>query len=579
MQGSSSEKTSGSGAKIWTIMLAGCVIPLLLLLCCIVGVVGVYVVSPQTLEPVLAVLGFTAKAQAAQFAPDKAPLFFAMDVELKQAVNFQRTWGLYEKNVQAQTSLENFRKEFRNTFSCDFDADVASWWGPDAALFLTDEANLNLQTTSTPRGGTTPTPTPNAVFALGARDTAKAQAALAKCVRKQTVKGDETYKGNKVTLYSDGSAAAVVSKYVLVATTPTALHTAIDAQRGDVKSLANHDAYKAMIARLPASRVATLYVQFAPWLTAASRMQTGVQPQSLAQLEAYKGAGMSLAFEPNGARMDFVATFDPAKLPQCQQQLLTQMVNPNAALKATPANAYLYSGGANLKSVWDCALTQLDATAKKQMDDTFASLNKQMGVDVNADVLSWMTGEYALAVTPAQPISRGVPGVGILAMIEAKDQALINSKMTKIVGALGKQGLVAKDQNVQGVPMKVIALGATTAPGTPAAGYGIVGNWFVLGGPLDALSAAVDAPKSPLANDATFLAVQKILPAKNAGYGYANVTAIEKIIAETLTGTERTNYLKDGQPWLKPIKAMGWATETGKADSVAGTFFLYMPGE
>ena len=563
-------------------LLVGCLVPVLLILCCVVGGFLVYLLSPSTIEPVLALLGLATKAQAAAYAPAQSPIFMAMDIDLTQVVNAQRIFGIYQKNTQAQSSMTDFKTQFKTSTGCDFDTDIASWWGPDAALFFTDNANLSASTATSSSATElrTVTPRPNMVIAVATRDVAKSQTAIQKCrtSTSQAPSTEETYKGNKITNY-DSVSVAVVGKYLLLATTPTAMHAAIDASRGDVKSLSQDANYTKAVAGLMPSRVATVYVQIAPLVAAMQQTSTGIQPQTLAQFDAYQYAAASLSFETNGIRMDAIGAFDPTKLPDCTKQLLQQAGVPNQSLKAAPADSIAFISGNNIKGVWDCTLAQLDPTSQKQMQDSFTSLNNQMGIDLSADVLSWLTGEYALVITNAKPISSGLPGVGMYALIEAKDQNLVNTKMTKIAGAIGKQGLAFKDQTIKGVAMKTVTLGASNDPTAPAIGYGMLGNFLVIGGPTDALNAAVDASKNPLASDSTFQAVQKVLPAKNNGYFYSNMSGIDKLISGALSGTQLTNYQQDMQPWLKPIKAVGSATAVGTTNSTSGTLFIYIPGE
>jgi hypothetical protein len=304
-----------------------------------------------------------------------------------------------------------------------------------------------------------------------------------------------------------------------------------------------------------------------------------VQPLALDQLKAYQTLGGSLGFTENGARLDTVVTYNAAKLPECMRQLMQQPANANQALKVVPANSLFFASGTNVKGTWDCSLSQMDATTKKQMQDAFTSLKQQMGVDLEADLLSWLTGEFALAVTPAQPLTKGMPGLGVLVLAEAKDKNLVTAKTEKMAGALGPLGLQFQEQKIKGVSMKVGKFGAPTDPTAPTIGYGFVDSFFLLGGPLDALNSAVDASKNPLANDSTFKAVQAALPAKNSGYFYASVSGLEKLIYDNLTGKDRTTYQKDVQPWLKPIKAIGWAAESGRTDMASASVFVYIQGD
>ncbi len=557
-------------ANTLTWVLVGCAIPVLLVLCCGIAALGLYVTGAA--QPLLALLGLAGKANVAANVPAGAPMFVAMDLDLQQAANFQKIWSIYQNAAKTQTSMSDFKTQFKDSTGCDFDQDIAAWWGPDAGIFLTDAQSLTPSSSSA---------TANLVFAVGTRDQAKAQAAIQKCSAKQKPVSTETYKNIKINLYDPNGALAIVGNYVMLATTGTALHAVVDATvAGGTQTLAQNPSYQKLAAQLPASRVATFYMQPAAFLDAYRKLATGVQPQALDQLQAYQAVGGSLAFTENGARVDTVAMFDKTKLAPCYQQLFQQAGSTNRALNAVPANTYALFASSNFKGVWDCAMTQMDATTQTQMQSSFTQL-KKLGVDVEADVISWMTGDFALAVTPGKPIATSVPGMGVIFLAEAKDQTLVNSKMNNLSAALSKQGMTFKDQKIKNVTMKTASFGSATDPNAPAFGLGMINNWMVVGGPLDALGNVVDAPNNALAKDARFQTVQSVLAAKSNGLVYVNVAGLEQLYSDFIRTTDArtfSTYQRDVQPWLKPIKAMGVSGQSG-SDMATSTFFVLIQGD
>jgi hypothetical protein len=386
----------------------------------------------------------------------------------------------------------------------------------------------------------------------------------------------ETYKGVQVTNYDQGS-TAIIGNYAVLGATTTAMHSAIDTfAAGAGASIGNNASYKDLISRLPASHVGTFYAAAAPLINAAMQSQAGVTPQMFSQVQAYRAVVGSLGFVDNGMRIDLAVALDQTKLSECTKQMLLAP-NPNQALSAIPADAYFAFSGNNLKGIWDCSLSQMDATSRQQFQDALSQLQSQFGIDLNADILSWMTGEFALAVTPAKPIAPDLPGVGGLLLVQAKDKNTISTKMDKLQVIFSLGGLRFNDQNVNGVPFKVGTSG--TGAGSISMGYGFVNNWFVLGAPLDALTDAINASKTPLANQANFKQIQSVLPAKNGGYFYVSVPDIAQLISNNLSGEELTAYQRDVQPWIKPIKGIGLATEVGKTDITMGTIFVSIQGQ
>lgn len=568
------KKSSGAGK--W--LLGGCGVLVVLLVCCIAVGAVVYVsgAAQPVVQPLMALLGLASKAQAAALAPAESPMFMSVDIDLKQAVNFQRIANIYQSQTGSQKSLDDIRKQFNDNLGCDFDTDIASWWGPDMAVFLTDATGLS-SPTSFSSSKASSSAQPNLVVAIGARDKAKAEAALQKCSKVKT-KSTETYKGTQVNIYDSG-AAAVFKNYMMIGTTKDALYAAIDTYNGDRKSsLADNADYKDALAKLPENRVATFYMTTEQIFKAYADSLTGITPQGLDQIMAYKAMAGSLSFVDNGVRMDVAMTYDTAKMADCTKQLL-QTSNPGKVLNAIPGDSYVAISGANIKGVWDCTLSQMDATTRKQMQTSLDQTSQQFGIDINADLLSWMTGEYGLAVTPSKTAIPGMPSIGALLLFDGKDQSVINTKMDKMNVVFSLAGAKFKDQDVKGKKMKV----ATTGTGSSAVtlGYGFTDNYFVFGLPLDALELAADASKNPLATQDNFTKVKAVLPSSNTGYYYVNVAGIDKLVQSLVSGKDKTTYQSDIQPWLKPIKAVGLSMGTGSTTSpvVTVTMFAYIPGE
>ena len=194
-------------------------------------------------------------------------------------------------------------------------------------------------------------------------------------------------------------------------------------------------------------------------------------------IDAISGVALSLGFTDDGIRLDGVLAYDLTKLSDPAKKLFTVPANPNKTLDVLPESTLAAISGQNLKLYWDfyTAAIGQDAQAKKQFDQSLQGIKTQTGIDIDADVFAWMTGEYALSVVPAKPLTAAgpsAPPVGLMLLIEAKDTALAKEKMTKISGALTKQGLTFSTKKVNGADMQVVA--GMEAQGITA-GYGLSG--------------------------------------------------------------------------------------------------------
>lgn len=519
------------------------------------------------------------KAQSAMIAPANTAMYMALDLDLTQAADAKRILDIYQQAAPVRSGQTDYKKQFADETGLDFDQDVAPWAGPEVGLFFTDLQGLS------PSAFPTDSTVAKLAVTIGTRDKSKSDAALKKLFDKFKSKGDtvtgDTYKNTPLTVIQPsrwGSTyVATVRNFVVLASSLDSMHAVVDANAaGGAATLANNPKFKDVLAKLPSSRFGTLYLPYNV-VREIQSLSPGVTAQTFGGLEAADTFAASLGFTSDGVRLDYALTFDQTKLTDTYKKLLSRPPNANRGLKAVGANTLLYASGADLKGTWDATLEGMDPAAREQAQKSIIAMEEQIGFNVNDDLLSWLTGEYAIAVVPAKPITASAPGIGVLALIEVADKNLVDGKLSKISDALLRNGMVFQQETVNGVPMHTMQLGEGTD--SPTAGYGFIGNFLVLGGPRDALSSAVDAPKNALADDPLFKRVQARLPSQNSGLYYLNVTGMQSLLEQMVgqggTGFGSANsYETTVKPLLQPIQAVGGAGQNSGTQLTSGTIFV-----
>ena len=200
----------------------------------------------------------------------------------------------------------------------------------------------------------------------------------------------------------------------------------------------------------------------------------------------------------------------------------------------------------------------------------------QTVIDIDADVFAWMTGEFAIGVVPAKPlVSAGptAPPLGLMLLIEAKDAVLAKDKMTKISGALTKQGLTFSTKKVNGSDMQVVT--GMEAQGITA-GYGFLDNFVVIGSADDVLSAAVDGKKAPLNKSSEFALDFKVLPQPNYGVGFFSIPRIVEVVKGSLSKTQLTSFQTDVEPALKNFKSISVGGGVPVEGVQSGVLFIHV---
>ena len=575
------DKRSGRGCNWWLIG-GGC---LLLFAClCVTAILGVFFLPDNTLAQIKQLTGLGGGASASvEYVPTSAPLFIVANPSAAQAANAKKVIDILGKNPVIRQRLDEVAAQSSSGADFNFDRDVAPWIGTEIGIALFDVPSAQSSSASS---------IPTFVVFAPTRDKAKSDEALARIRKAAEAKGttftEEKYKdatlvigqakpsGNRQS--DQPTVYTTFQGMVMLANSADGLKKALDTkQGGDKVNLGGSDKYKAIVSKLPKDRAATFVADLGALVTSAGN--TTARTPGADSLAALDGIGFSLGFTDDGIRLDTVVTFDVTKLPASSQKLFAAIkANPNKILDALPATSVAEISGQDLKSLWDyySEILAQDPQTKKQFDQGLQDIKKQSGIDVNEDVFGWMTGEYAVGIVPAKPLSAigtSAPAAGLLLLFEAKDQNLVTTKMQKIATALGQNGIKLATRKVNGVDMQVVT--GLEAQGITA-GYGFVGNFLAIGSGDDVLSAAVGAPQSPLSKEPEFQFGAKLVPQPNSGVAYFSVPRLIELVKSALPQTSVADFEKNSEPALRPFKSIGLGSSLPKDGVTTSVIFIHV---
>jgi hypothetical protein len=561
MSNSSFDSATKSNRRWWLIG-GGC---LALFVClCIVAIVGVLTLSDSTLAQLRQLAGLSGGTSASvEYVPATAPMFIVANPSFAQAASAKKVMDILGKNPAIRQRLDDLAKQSAGQSSdFSFDRDVAPWIGTEIAFALLDVPAA--------QPGSSAAKAPSVVMMVASRDTSKSDEALKRFSTAAEAKGttftEEQYKGATIVSGKgpSGGSANSLSAYatyqstVLLSDSADAIKKALDTKQGGAAAnLAANANYKSITDKLPKDRALAVVGDLRALAKSAGSGATSAPGSE--NVDAFTGLGVSLGFTDDGIRLDTVVTYDPTKLTDSAKNLLTTTrSNPNKVLDVLPDSALATISGQDLKQLWDFygAALARDPQQKKQFDQGLQDFQAQTGIDVNADIFSWMTGEYALSVVPAKPLAMAgpsAPAVGIMLAIEAKDASVVQDKLTKIAGALSTQGITFASKKVNGADMQVVT--GLEAEGI-AAGYGFLDNFVVIGSAEDVLAAAVDGKKAPLSKNAEFTLDAKVLPKPNTGVTFFSIPRIIDVVKASLSQTQVTAFQSDVEPLLKNFKGI-----------------------
>lgn len=505
-------------------------------------------------------LPFLKPAYAAAIAPAETDLFFTINPDLNQVKNFNRIKEIYESIPEVKRALDDLKSKLKEEAEIDFEEDVKPWLGKEAALIIPDAFSLTNDSS------------PPFIIAVASKNKKKTEAFMEKLRqgeerRRGSTFEEKTYKDVKVIVEKNTSSPlvyALVKDFLILSDDENLVCQTIDRIKDKNKqSLPNNEDYKEVMNKLPKSRSGALYLDFQD--VAKAITDDDPQFQQLSHLKAYKGMGVSLSFVDEGVRIDYALAYDQERMPAGSQDTAKNPPGLKKANEIVPHDAIAYLGFTNFKKNMEDFLSE--AKSQPAFDDFNEELydfERESGISLESDILSWMKGEVAFGVFSDKSGffgERDVP-LGVLALFAAGDPQAAGSKMRKITGVLAREGLRVNDGTLNGQEIHYLLHPYT---GDFIGGYSIRDGYLVIGSSRQMLEKGMGADKEVLASNAAFKKATANLPLPQDNLIYLDVEKGVKLVSDTLFEFDRDAYSefnRDVYPFIKPVKSISLASKS-----------------
>lgn len=404
---------------------------------------------------------------------------------------------------------------------------------------------------------------------------------------------------------ADQLAYAPVNDLIVVSGSRAQLKQAIDAAL-DGANLAKSEAFNQTMSALPAQTVMALYMDYPKFITAYLQMVTGIsstfddiysdvltppgatpspeilkmqeearlrreeqqrrQQKQLDQMQelmqAMGGMGLAMTYDSTGIRFDSVGQYDVNRLPEQWRALYSASLQPASGkvFETLPADSLVAMNAANfgtlLKQLLDPASLEmmfgsLPGMEKGEVERALAEFKANTGVDLSADVLDLLNGEFAFMMTPQLQERSETPSDPALpfelaVLFDSSDALRLKANLDKLFEALAKDsGGAMTIEPLSGLPYSLMM-----EDDNMILAYGVVDGRLVFGSTSDTLLGIQNAKDASLANDATFKAAMDGLPANRLQTVYVNfsplVQWIQSLSDGQCTGCEYLSHFK----WL-----------------------------
>lgn len=366
-------------------------------------IIGILTVLVGVVAGVLYWLFFTNHSySSAALAPIDTELY--MKLEWRESSEQNTNLNNISLSLGGVTTIDDFLRllvpqKFGNT-QATFKDDIAPWVSDDVAIIRRHIGNQSED-----------------VKVFVASDKNKEQAFLDKIVSEADTSAKESYKGYEIqSLFGTAPVSfAKVGNSVIFGAKPQVLHDILDVAAGDQKALDKAQDFVLTKKHIDQNVIVSAFVDLSPYFKNPEAF--GLSPDLGLVLNGQARVGITLAAKDNGFGLQIF-------VPKAKTDEKPQNNFNNDILTVTPNNIAGYIGATNASDLFRQYITTILGNAKLQAKGiTEQSVQSKYNVDLEKDLLSWSTGQFA-----AISLEKGSNDFAFIFEVENKDQAAASLK-------------------------------------------------------------------------------------------------------------------------------------------------------
>lgn len=407
----------------------------------------------------------------ANIIPQDALFAVSLTTDSTQWQKF-REFGTKETQAELDKNLLQLSDRIRTHYGYDFQKDISPWVSDQVTLAML--APKVSKSVSKPVANESGINTSDQSFEiiLPVRNPEKARSLLA---QPKAFKGgkwiDRTYKNISIKETQESgaslSAAILDERFLVITDRPKTIERAIDAYQGKV-SLATTPGFAENMPKIATYQpFAQFYVNvpFSAKIAAASPLHQ-LPAQILTQLQSNQGCSGTITLASSGISLKGVSWLNPNS-----QRVLAMENKAGKMQNRLPIETLMMLSGSNLRRFWaDYVLTsQGNPLSLIPPQELRENVKSYTNLDLDQDLLSWMSGEYAISVIPSSP-KQGTPPenfrVALMFMVHASDRASAETSLKKLDDVMKTQYQFQIEQGkIEGKPVVnwIAPLGTLTA--------------------------------------------------------------------------------------------------------------------
>ncbi|MDF5720994.1 MAG: DUF3352 domain-containing protein [Rhizonema sp. PD37] len=383
-----------------------------------------------------------------------------------------REFGTKQTQAELEKNVVQLRDRILTHYGYDFQKDISPWVGDQVTLaMLAPKVSKSVSKPVATDGGVNNSDQSFEIV-LPIKNPEKARSLLAQ--PKAFKKGkwiDRTYKNIDIKEAQQSgeklSAAILDERFVVITDRTKTIERAIDAYREKI-SLATTPGFAENMPKIATYQpFAQFYVNvpFSAKIAAASPLHQ-LPAQVLTLLQSNQGCSGTITLASSGISLKGVSWLNPNS-----QRVLAIENKAGKMQNRLPIETLVMLSGSNLRRFWaDYVLTfQGNPLSPIPPQELRENVKSYINLDLDQDLLSWMSGEYAISVIPTSS-KQGTPPenfrVALMFMVHASDRVRAEASLKKLDDVMKTQYQFQIEQGkLEGEPVVnwIAPLGTLTA--------------------------------------------------------------------------------------------------------------------
>ncbi len=486
--------------------------------------------------------------------PKTALATLSVSTDPQQWQQLQQT-GTPETKAAIAQQIQTLQQEFLTTNGFDYQRDIQPWIGSEATVAYLPLTPANTPEATTPDQAKTSEINDTLILVMPV-----SQPLFTSQIAKQIESGvgnlqGRTYQGVKIQESPKDSknpiSVTVLDNSVVVTNNPRSMEQVVDAYQ-DKQAIVNLPGYSQALGKLnagqPAGRLYLNLPAISTMLAADSTKAVSTQPAPPQQ--QYQGIATNIDLEPQGLRLQGISWLRPDSKQKFQPKNDAKIMP-----QRLPADTFLMFSGSSFQKFWvDYIDGQGNPLLPISPEVVRSGLKSFTSLDLDADILDWMQGEFTVALVPSAANVTSRLKAGVVVMVQASDRPKAEKTLKRLdeIAANNYQFQVESNQ-LNGQPV--------TNWVSPLVGLNISHGWLdgnvaflTFGAPI--APGIVPQPREALASSNQF---QRSLPGMNQphnGKFFINVdTAING------NNLPLPQLPKDWRTTAKSISTIGMTTQ------------------